>query len=152
VKASASEPVAVVPAQLALAVGDFLWGILCADRAPRPREFIVNDELANDRTFLAWLRTSIACFGFGFVVAKWALIINTKGGSLQGKTWYTATGIAIVLSGAALVMAGYRQYRRVLDGLRPSATAPDQPRWPLMMTAVAVLGALALSALIALAR
>jgi putative membrane protein len=112
----------------------------------------VNDELANDRTFLAWLRTSIACFGFGFVVAKWALIINTNSGSLHGKRWYTATGIAIVLSGAALVTAGYRQHRRVLHGLRSSGTTSDQPQWPLMMTAVAVLGALALSALIALAR
>jgi putative membrane protein len=149
---SAFEPLAVVPSQLALAARDFLSGILCADRAPRPREFIVNDELANDRTFLAWLRTSIACLGFGFVVAKWALIINTNAGALHGKRWYTATRIAIVLSGAALVVAGYRQYRRVLDGLRPGARAAAQPRWPLMMTAVAVLGAIALSALIALAR
>jgi putative membrane protein len=111
----------------------------------------VNDELANDRTFLAWLRTSIACFGFGFVVAKWALIINTNGGTVPAKGWYSATGIAIVLCGAALITAGYQQHRRVLHGLRPSATSPEPVRWPLMMTAVAVVGALALSALIALA-
>ncbi len=30
----------------------------------------MGDELANDRTFLAWLRTGIALFGLGFVVAK----------------------------------------------------------------------------------
>ena len=42
----------------------------------------MNDELANDRTFLAWLRTGIACFGLGFVVAKVALIINPGGKSV----------------------------------------------------------------------
>jgi putative membrane protein len=112
----------------------------------------VTDELANDRTFLAWLRPNIACVGFGFVVAKWALLINTNSGTLHGKRWYTGTGIAIVLSGAALVTAGYLQHRRVLNELHPSATASDHPRWPVIMTSVAVLGALALSALIALAR
>jgi uncharacterized membrane protein YidH (DUF202 family) len=35
-----------------------------------------DDELANDRTFLAWLRTSIAIIGLGFVVAKVALIVQ----------------------------------------------------------------------------
>jgi len=36
----------------------------------------MSDELANDRTFLAWLRTGIALFGLGFVVAKVALIVR----------------------------------------------------------------------------
>ena len=30
----------------------------------------MGDELANDRTFLAWLRTGIALFGLGFVVSN----------------------------------------------------------------------------------
>ncbi len=107
---------------------------------------MLNDQLANDRTFLAWLRTGIACFGLGFVVAKWALIINTDGGSVDDKAWYSLTGVAIVLSGAALVTAGYWQHRNVLYALR-SDTASG-PRWPVAMTTVAVIGALALSALI----
>jgi len=108
---------------------------------------MLNDQLANDRTFLAWLRTGIACFGLGFVVAKWALIINTDGGSVHDKAWYSLTGVAIVLSGAALVAAGYWQHRKVSHALRPD-TATSEPRWPITMTTVAILGALALSALI----
>jgi inner membrane protein YidH len=30
----------------------------------------VSDHQANERTFLAWLRTAIALMGFGFVVAN----------------------------------------------------------------------------------
>jgi uncharacterized membrane protein YidH (DUF202 family) len=31
---------------------------------------MTDDELANDRTFLAWLRTSLALIGLSFVVAS----------------------------------------------------------------------------------
>jgi hypothetical protein len=37
----------------------------------------MNDELANDRTFLAWLRSGITLFGLGFVVAKAALVLES---------------------------------------------------------------------------
>ena len=45
----------------------------------------MDTELANDRTFLAWLRTGIALFGLGFVVAKVALMIsgNGRGGGIR---------------------------------------------------------------------
>lgn len=34
------------------------------------------DHLANERTFLAWIRTSIAVMGFGFVVVKFSLFVK----------------------------------------------------------------------------
>ena len=110
---------------------------------------VVNDELANDRTFLAWLRTDIACFGLGFVVAKAALIINAGGKSVPYKGMYSLTGVLIVLGGAALVVAGYWQHRQVLRALR-SDTPKSLPQWPVTMTTVAVIGGLALSTLIAI--
>lgn len=36
----------------------------------------LSDFLSNERTFLAWLRTSIAILGFGFVVVKFSLFIQ----------------------------------------------------------------------------
>jgi inner membrane protein YidH len=35
------------------------------------------DHAANERTFLAWLRTSIAVIAFGFVVEKFNLFVLT---------------------------------------------------------------------------
>src|SRR5471030_843463 len=32
--------------------------------------------MAAERTFLAWLRTGIACMGFGFVVARFGLFLH----------------------------------------------------------------------------
>ena len=35
-----------------------------------------SDHFANERTFLAWIRTGIALIGFGFVIAKFIIFIN----------------------------------------------------------------------------
>ncbi len=34
------------------------------------------EHQANERTFLAWLRTSIALIGFGFVIARFGLFLH----------------------------------------------------------------------------
>jgi len=109
----------------------------------------MNDELANDRTFLAWLRTGIACFGLGFVVAKAALIIEAGGKPISNKDVYGGTGVLIVLSGAALVIAGYFQHRRVRHVLGADG-AISTDRWPLTTTVVAVVAGLVLAVLIAI--
>jgi putative membrane protein len=37
------------------------------------RDTKLREQLANERTFLAWIRTSIALMGLGFMVVKFAL-------------------------------------------------------------------------------
>jgi putative membrane protein len=109
----------------------------------------VNDKLANDRTFLAWLRTGIALFGLGFVVAKTALIVRPDATRLAGRDIYSGVGVLIVLSGAGLIVVGYRQHASVLKALEAGDERPA-PRWPLAITQIATVGALAISVLIIL--
>ena len=107
----------------------------------------MDSQLANDRTFLAWLRTGIALFGLGFVIAKIALIVQPDATGPENKDLYSAVGILIVLCGAALTLVGYLQHRhvwRILDGEVP------QPRWPRTITVTAVVGSLVLCVLIAI--
>jgi putative membrane protein len=106
-----------------------------------------DDELANDRTFLAWLRSGIALMGLGFVVAKVALIVQPTNKTASNQGVYAAVGILIVLCGGAVVVVGYLQHRTVLDLLR-SDDAKARPRWPLTVTATAVALSLLLSVLI----
>ena len=108
----------------------------------------MDTELANDRTFLAWLRTGIALFGLGFVVAKVAFIVQPDSTGIRSQELYSAVGVLIVLSGAVLVLVGYLQHARVSTALRCPEEAP-MPRWPFAITAVAAVGALVLSAPIA---
>lgn len=106
----------------------------------------MNDSLANDRTFLAWLRTSIALFGLGFVVAKVALIADSSG-SVSDEDLYTAVGVITILCGAALVVVGYLQHAEVARHLAAEGVA-ESSRWSRRIAEVAVGGALLLSALV----
>ena len=108
----------------------------------------MNDsQLANDRTFLAWLRTGISLFGLGFVVAKVALIIEPGEGGASDQSLYTGVGVLTVLCGAALVVVGYVQHARVADYLDAERETPS-PRWPRTITATAAAGSVALSVLL----
>jgi putative membrane protein len=42
-------------------------------RQPNDRQ---REHQANERTFLAWLRTSIALIGFGFAIARFGLFLR----------------------------------------------------------------------------
>ena len=109
----------------------------------------MGDELANDRTYLAWLRTGIALFGLGFVVAKVALLVQPDTTGVSEKNLYSGVGVLIVLSGAALIAVGYLQHVGVGKTLMRGEERPrPRPRWPLTITATAVAGSLLLSGLI----
>ena len=107
----------------------------------------MGDQLANDRTYLAWLRTGIALFGLGFVVAKVALILEPDTEGLSDRALYSGGGMLIVLSGAVLVVVGYLQHVTVAKVLDHDDEAP-RPRWPLTITAAAFVGGLLLAGLI----
>ena len=79
-----------------------------------------SDHLANERTFLAWIRTSIAIMGFGFVVVKFTLFIRQLSYALGGKApaiagtgkGYSAIiGVLLVAVGALLALLAYVRYR-----------------------------------------
>ncbi len=71
----------------------------------------LRDHLANERTLLAWSRTSIAIVGLGFVVARFAL----GGKSVTGLS--TAFGVALVVCGGGLLAVALRDYLRVGEAI-----------------------------------
>jgi putative membrane protein len=76
-----------------------------------------SDHLANERTFLAWIRTSIAMMGFGFVVVKFTLFIKqlslvlTDEVILPGKGYSSSIGVLLVAFGALIALASFVRYR-----------------------------------------
>jgi putative membrane protein len=107
---------------------------------------MTDSQLANDRTFLAWLRTGISLFGFGFVIAKVSLVVDPGNQGLSDKVLYSGIGVLMVLSGAALIMFGYRQHAAAAHALDPEEHAPAH--WPRNIAAGAAASSLLLSILI----
>jgi putative membrane protein len=108
----------------------------------------LNDELANDRTYLAWLRTGIALFGLGFVVSKIAYLITDDPTGVTDRDLYTIVGVLIVLSGAVIVGLGFWQHRVVARSIARDGPAATGASWPLIVTLMCVVGAVILSVLI----
>lgn len=77
-----------------------------------------SDHLANERTFLAWIRTSVALMGFGFVVVKFSLFVKQLSIVLAAKViptkGFSATiGIALVALGALIALLAFVRYRHI---------------------------------------
>jgi len=92
-------------------------------RTARPAH--ISDHMANERTFLAWVRTSIGIMAFGFVVEKFALFMK-KLGYLLGKEeplravhpaaslgYSTVFGVVLVALGALMGLLAFVRYRKV---------------------------------------
>src|SRR5712692_6027133 len=69
----------------------------------------VTDHLANQRTFLAWIRTGLATITFGFVVERFGLLLrelglkNTTSASDRAIHYPANIGLSLVLRGAIVV-------------------------------------------------
>jgi inner membrane protein YidH len=108
----------------------------------------MNDsQLANDRTFLAWLRTGIALFGLGFVVAKVSFLVQPDATGVSDRALYTSIGVLVVLCGGALIAVGYSQHAKVARALNVDEQEP-LPKWSRTIAVSAVGAALVLSTLI----
>jgi putative membrane protein len=95
----------------------------------RPRSQRASDHLANERTFLAWIRTAVAIIGLGFVVSRFALYLRSlaPGGAPIPATPSRSAilGVVLVALGALVVLLALARYLRNYrlidtDDYRPS--------------------------------
>jgi putative membrane protein len=77
-----------------------------------------SDHLANERTFLAWVRTSIGIMAFGFVVMKFSLFVKQlslimgKPNVIQSKGYSSIIGVVLVAVGAITTLLAYMRYKK----------------------------------------
>ena len=78
-----------------------------------------SDHAANERTFLAWVRTAIAVMAFGFLVERFDLFLQIAAPSLSGRRlsvpgerFGNIAGLSLIAAGTAMVaLAGVRFLR-----------------------------------------
>jgi len=90
-----------------------------------------SDHAANERTFLAWVRTAIAIIAFGFVIERFDLFLayavpadKLKGFGIHHPLTGTIAGIALIVMGLAIIgVAAFRFMRSAkeidADGVYP---------------------------------
>lgn len=122
-----------------------------------------SDHAANERTFLAWVRTGVAVIAFGFVIEKFNLFVLTVASAsapdaelrlrlerLSGSLG-RYDGFALIVLGIALIAVGARRFVRTSRMLDDEETHPaGGVRAELILAAVLVLMVVGFSAYLAL--
>jgi putative membrane protein len=82
----------------------------------------VTDHLANERTFLAWLRTGLATITFGFVVERFGLLLRELGlksnSSIIPAHYSSIFGVTLTLLGVVMMVVALFNFlhnRRSID-------------------------------------
>jgi putative membrane protein len=103
--------------------------------------------LANQRTFLSWVRTSIALIGLGFAIERFSIFLqqfrliadpHTTGNSASTTTHeYSAlVGIGMIVIGTALIVYALKNY---LDSNKTIASGRYMPKNAIVYTASATI-------------
>ena len=87
-----------------------------------------SDHLANERTFLAWIRTSISIIVFGFVVAKFGItlrqLLRMQGQSQHESGMSLAIGVGFMAMGIFMALVSLVRYRTTMNQLNSDEFQP----------------------------
>ena len=104
-------------------------------------------HMANERTFLAWIRTSVGIMIFGFVVERFAVplqsVVSTDAEvPADGSGYMAKMGICLVLLGvAASLLATYR-FLRIQKHIMEDTYRPSVVRYVLLAVLLGSIGVL----------
>ena len=110
------------------------------------------DHAANERTFLAWVRTGIAVIAFGFVIEKFNLFMLTIAAAGLGSEAHRSQlaafsgrigrydGLVLILGGVGLVILATMRFVRITRLLDdPQTHSASNVRTELILSAALVL-------------
>jgi putative membrane protein len=101
-----------------------------------------SDHLANERTFLAWIRTSISIIVFGFVVAKFGItlreFLRVQSDRAHESGMSLVMGVGFMAMGIFMALVSLARYRKTMKRLNADEFQPAGP----IVTVLALIAAL----------
>ncbi len=102
------------------------------------------DHAANERTYLAWVRTAIAVMAFGFLVEKFDLFLEVTSRTLVGsqpvalhRVVGDTAGLLLILLGGGMIVVATLRFRQVgLDIDAPEVRSARGTRMDLTLAAL----------------
>ncbi len=103
----------------------------------------VSDHLANERTFLAWIRTGLATITFGFVVERFGLLLRElglKGGTQSASSIHYSAfiGVTLTLFGVIIMIVALLNFLRIRRSIDSEQFHP-QAGFAILLTVLASL-------------
>ena len=90
-----------------------------------------SDHAANERAFLAWIRTAIAVMAFGFLVERFDLFLQIAGQTLAkkalsptGQLVGNVAGLILIVLGAIMIVLSVWRFRRTAIAIDSPDTVP----------------------------
>jgi putative membrane protein len=109
-----------------------------------------SDHAANERTFLAWVRTAIALMAFGFVIERFDLFVEVAAPQIalqklapHGQKFANAAGLAFVAVGVVMIVIAGIRFVSTAKAIESDHTVPSTgERFDLALAAlIGLLGA-----------
>ena len=92
-----------------------------------------SDHAANERTYLAWVRTALAVMAFGFLVEKFDLFLQVAARSLGGRPPAAfdeaigdVAGLLLIVLGASMMVVATIRFRQVGRDIDAPETRPGR--------------------------
>lgn len=115
------------------------------------RDVGIRDHMANERTFLAWVRTNVGIIAFGFVIEKFGLFIKQMGIVLgranleitSPSHGYSATiGIFLICFGVLMNIFAYMNFKYTEKKIeeRSSRYKPSGLLYALLISVIVLVG------------
>lgn len=95
----------------------------------------IRDHLANERTYLAWMRSAIALMGFGVLIVRLRILRPPLAPQPPGNGW--KLGLAFAVVGLLMVMLSTQHYFGVRNDIEDDTYEPPD-RW-IVLSSIAFL-------------
>jgi putative membrane protein len=96
----------------------------------------IRDHLANERTYLSWMRSAIALMGFGVLIVRLRLLKPPLAPQLPGNGW--KLGLAFAIVGLLTVLLSTQHYFTIRDDIEEDTYEPPD-RWVLLSSLMILL-------------